>query len=735
MIPFLMAGLLATSLTPVATGPCRSPALCFDEAKALVARDPARAVEAYRNMVARFPGTTWSGRAALELGRITQAMNDPAAAEWWSRAEAEAPVLADYALYALSRTLRARQDWPNAAAALESLLAGHPRSLWTLPALYDLGETYIGLADCPRARARWDALVSRYPREPLTVTALVRVADCWISEAHPEQAVPILRRLWWSAPDAPEAPEVTRRLAELATRIPVPGPTADERYQRAVGLAVVARYQAALEEFEAFLRQAPDDPRRDDARLRVAIARIQLRQSQAARHDLTRLADTVVAPEVRLEALGWLARLFVRLDDEAGLVDVIRRFDAHANPRDLRRAQALALLADLYADRQDLTRAIRTFERILAEFSEAGVVEEARWRIGWLHYQTGQFEAAIRTFKQFRRTLPQSALLPQVLYWEGRSHERLGNSHRRQAAALYARLCGDWRHTYYCHQAEPRLMALAGPLGLDPVVALETAPVEDAPRIEERSLPHQDLHYQKARELLVLDWRPEAARELRAAAERVTDGPVLLAVAAVMYEAGDYAFPLKTLQRYYQTHLVRGTVELPPRVRRMAYPLGYVEYAGPVVGGLDSLFVAAIMREESGFDPQAVSRSGAIGLMQVLPPTAQWVARRLGLAPPDRTRLFDQDLNVRLGAAYLVYLASVFGGDPVLVAASYNAGPQAVSQWLQAFQTLGQTLERDEFIERIPFPETRFYVKRVLHSYAEYLRDAARLDKPANRSL
>jgi soluble lytic murein transglycosylase len=121
------------------------------------------------------------------------------------------------------------------------------------------------------------------------------------------------------------------------------------------------------------------------------------------------------------------------------------------------------------------------------------------------------------------------------------------------------------------------------------------------------------------------------------------------------------------------------------------------------------------MREESALDPHALSSTGALGLTQVMPGTAREVARRLKLHGFVPSKLFDPDVSIRIGGAYLGELYARFQ-HPALAFASYNAGPGAVSAWLSK----RRSLPLDVFVEEIPLDETRGYVKRCLRSFAAY---------------
>jgi soluble lytic murein transglycosylase len=126
-----------------------------------------------------------------------------------------------------------------------------------------------------------------------------------------------------------------------------------------------------------------------------------------------------------------------------------------------------------------------------------------------------------------------------------------------------------------------------------------------------------------------------------------------------------------------------------------------------------------VAREESAFDSKAVSKVGALGLMQLMPYTGEWVAKRVGLDGFRPELLLDEATNIHLGAWYLGHLIEQFNGNMVLAVASYNAGPEAVGRWAE--KGVGNL---DEFIESIPFNETRYFTKKVMRSYHEYRRIA-----------
>jgi soluble lytic murein transglycosylase len=151
---------------------------------------------------------------------------------------------------------------------------------------------------------------------------------------------------------------------------------------------------------------------------------------------------------------------------------------------------------------------------------------------------------------------------------------------------------------------------------------------------------------------------------------------------------------------------------------RRVYPIYYkdviTQYS--LEHDVDPFLVTAVIRVESRFRPQALSGKGARGLMQVMPDTGNWIAGEMGIGKLDPEMLYDPVTNLNVGTWYLAFLLREYRGDPVLALAAYNAGRGNVSKWIEEQRWSGD--EGD--IESIPFPETREYVKNVLHLYRKY---------------
>jgi soluble lytic murein transglycosylase-like protein len=224
----------------------------------------------------------------------------------------------------------------------------------------------------------------------------------------------------------------------------------------------------------------------------------------------------------------------------------------------------------------------------------------------------------------------------------------------------------------------------------------------------------------RVRELMLIG-RFEAARdELRGLAP----SPRVSATAAWLeYRAGRFRPAITVMTRAFPDWVGEGGDGLPEGVFKILFPLEHADLLRAAASrqGLDAALVAALIRQESSFDDGAISRAGARGLMQLMPATARLVARKIKLPYRRADLIEDPSYNMTLGRAYLGQLLDEFEGSTALALAAYNAGPHRVARWIAAFgDPRRPEVDPVDWIERIPFSETRNYVQRVLESQVVY---------------
>jgi soluble lytic murein transglycosylase len=663
-----------------------------------------RKLERLRTVQEQHPGSLWGKRAGLLTG-ILLIERDPAEAfRFFKVAQRDWPLLDDYIRLWMGDALLKTGDASLAATMFESIPEVMPDTVLVARALFRSGEAWSRAGQCRKAIDSLSRTAALGAQELFAPTALLSLAECQLRENKLGDAALTLKQIWVRYPNSPEAREAE---AWLAAKKHVDGwlPTADDWYARAVSFATLALHAEAVDAFQKFLTMAPHEVRRTEVKLKMGLSLVRLKRYDHAREVFQSLASG--RSKEAAEAVVWLARVYLRQGAGDQLLALSRSVNTLA--LSVEQAATVRLLSGIWLEDQE------RYEDALVQYRQVADGKstqraEALWRVGWLYYRNGRFHDALVTFQDGLAGKEEPHITPQVLYWAARTHERLQDG---GAAELYTQLCRQYTFTYYCQLApsegKPKTVSVSEDLPLSAGFNLAGNP----------NLA-RDRRYLKAFELKLLGMDQDAAKELAALIERYArDQTALIALSALLSEAGAHHQALRLARLYFKDPLERGGADMPSSMWSAAYPMAYLStirtHAGSAV---DPFLAAAIIREESHYDARALSRVGAIGLMQVMPTTAQAVAKKLGVPQVTRDDLFDQEINIRFGVRYLEQLLQQYAGNVMYAVAAYNAGPPAVSSWATKFGSK----DPDEFVELIPYHETRQYVKRVLRSYREYFR-------------
>lgn len=607
----------------------------------------------------------WASQAERAAGRAALA-----AANAGRLAEAEALAAgADPIVRRIVTWIRLQR--PNEAGAAEILafLAENPD--------WPLRETLLRRAE---EAAIEDAVAIRLASSgPLrSLAAAQRAADALLRAGRLREATETLRAAWVVAPPDPAAEAAI--LAAHGARLGVEDHRA--RFER----LAAARDAAAAQRIAALL----PEPARGAAALRLQF--------------LAERGDPAAAREVRdAGVLAEAARLARRRENDALAADLWRR----AAP--LQSALGEDTLRALWSERQLLARRLlrQGQPRLAYDLAAAHGLErtdatraEAEFLAGFIALRfLNDVPRAARHFAEIERSGPSVITTARGAYWQGRAALARGDT--AAARAHFAR-------------AAERPTAFYGQLA-----ARELG--EDLPALARR---------------LARAAPPEPDRARLAAFENRD----VVRAAIALYDLGDPRRALTFLLRIEEL-ATDATDRL--KIARLARSLGrddhavwiarragaqgamIVPYGWPAPfpapqGVLEPALVFAISRQESNFDPLAVSSARAMGVMQLLPSTAQQVARRLGIRHATPMLTQDPAHNMLLGAHYAAEMLDRYGGHPVLAAAAYNAGPARVDQWLVTYGDPRNGADLLDWMEQIPFAETRNYVQRVIENMAVY---------------
>ncbi len=707
--------------TPAMETDCGSATDCLDRAlDRMAAGETGSALDVLRSLQSRYPDSVAASRATFLIGLCYKRLNDPRTEESLEQSLVDAPELGDYALSALGDWAFDRQDFPAAAKEYRALVMTFPESLLVSRALYRMASAYLKGEQWSRAMEAADRFEARYPGDS-KISEIKRIqGESWIGLGKLDRAVTVFRRLWVDDPNSAAGRYAEGALDRLkARKVRVPPPTVVERLERAQNLFAAGATREAAAMWEALLAHGAPKEKRLSLRLKIGVARVKLRDDDGATSVLIPLASGRQPVPIRTGALGQLAALYYRRGDAEGLTRAATELSS-LSPGDPETARALFLLGNLFEERGKLMEAALAFRSAIDQAPAGALADESLWHKGWCFYLGGNYENAARVFASFPGAYPKSPMVPQVLYWEGRSLEAAGK--KAEAEERYQSVCGQYRLTYYCQRVAERIRVppqdqSGPPASADPG---KRAPYEE------------DFHYRRAAALRLIRMTREAAAEMDATLSRFSADPVVLAeLNTMLYEVGDYRRALRNIKIRYADVLNQGDP-----LRRLsfwvqAYPRGWMDHIQRVLppGGATPDLVAALIREESAYDPQAVSSVGAMGLMQLMPETGQWVAKQSGQPALGKSSLFDPETNIRLGSWYLSHLLERYSGSVVRAVAAYNAGTTIVDRWIEEFGSR----DPEAFTESIPYRETRNFVKRVLRSAGEYRRIGALLaDAPSS---
>ncbi|CAI4033440.1 Soluble lytic murein transglycosylase precursor [Nitrospira tepida] len=659
-------------------------------------------------LMEKHPGSVWAKRAGLVTGVLLRERDPGRAVQFLRSARRDFPLLEDYLRLWMGQALLKLGDIAEAAALMESIREVAPDSPLATRAVFEAAEAWYRAGQCDRAVDLFATALRADEKESVAPVGWLHLADCHLQLSQPADAQAALRSLWVKLPQTPEAREAYARLTGSSANGQPWSPTAEDRYQRAKEFHAQAFHEEAVEEFRQFLSMTNRDPRIADAKYKLALSLVRLKRYEQAKF----VFQDVIAgqtPEAG-EATVWLARVYLRQSEGDQLLALSQTPPKAALTHE-QRAMLNILRGVWLEDQGQMEQAIAAYRKV--DSPEAGIHRvDGLWKMAWARYQAGQWKEAIAALQRLVDAKESEALVPQALYWMARASDRLKN---HDGASLRAQLCARYPVTYYCQLVRQAGQAQADGLNRMDADAVLPGPEQLPP--DKREEVTRDRAYRRAVELRLLGMGPDAARELAILTRRYgKDAAVVLALSRLLSEAGAHGQALRLARLHFREDLeLRGNVPL-PALWRVGYPTAFVP--AQAAQGVDPDLVSAIIREESQYDGRAVSRVGALGLMQVMPATANTVAKKLGLAEVKRDDLFDEETNVRIGARYVAQLLEQFSGNVIYTVAAYNAGPQAVNGWIAKH---GRR-EPDEFVELIPYQETRLYVKRVLRSYREYQR-------------
>lgn len=663
-----------------------------------------------------FPNTPEAGLAHLLRGYLRlQAKDFATAATLLSDPViAQHTLLGDYAHYYRGQALQETGRGEEAEREFRRLAQRYPTSLLARSAALQAAGSAMLRENYQAALADLTALVEKNDG-----TALKLRADALDKLGKPNEAILALRKLYFDAPQTPEAEKVAVRLTELG------GSTAPQDIaqgqRRADKLYEAGLYVLAAQAYDQVARQFPTAAS-DDLWLRAGISYYRANQFKPAVDALTRVRART--PKTMSDALYHLGMAQLSLQNEPGSLQALADLRRSAPGSD-RIGNLLYGLGRFHEKRGRNDQAAEFYQQLVRQFPQTESADEAHFWLAWRAHEAKDFDNASRLLTEHVANYSNvTDNRGRAAFWAAVDAERAGDKGRAMTIcqAMLTRYGAGW-YGVNCERRIARLKnegiqprAASGELLLGRAVAgLQTV------NVVKESLAEADWErVNKAQELMRIALHQSAMNELDTARVKAPNSPIVnLRIAQIFRANNENVAAINALKRAYPDYGQMLPEEMTREAWDVFYPLKYWTNIKEEAKrqNLDPYFVAGLIRQETVFNPLARSRANALGLMQFIPSTGKAVARKNNLGNISSNDLFNPTLSIQLGTAYLRELLDEFKRWEY-VAAAYNGGETRVRRWVREWP--GGDIE--DWVESIPLSETRGYVQGVYRNARQYQR-------------
>ncbi len=665
-----------------------------------------------------FPKTTAGALANIVHARIKINAKDFAGAASLLDVSAirDYTVIGDYALSMKASSFEQANRPTEARAAYEQLVREYPNSsraseatLHDAQLLMRSGEAGLVLRSLKQLSAKDDS------------SALLLTAQAYEQSGNSTGALASYRRIYFFAPASAEAAEAAASITRLSSSTAAANP--EEALARAQKLLAAKRFGEAYDAYTNAFTSFPASAN-GDLQARRATAAANARRFPDAANALN--ASPAPAGEARAEAIFNLALAYGRAKQWAqarSTADELHR----AFPNSSWATRAFVQVGQAAEDVKNATDASYFYRAAVNFYPGAAEVTPAQFYLAWQAHEGRNFAESARLLTEHLANYADrnTDFRGKAAYWAARDSERTGKL--AEARAIYQGLQSRYDANWYGYLAKQRLDTMNRNGNVPPkefppdsLIGRAIANLKTVTVAEETAGAGEDERIAKADQLSIIGTDEWALDELGIASSAAPASPrVNLAIARIYRARGDNVQALNTLKRSYPDYSQMKPEEMRKDEWDTFYPLAYWDIISQSARAhsLDPYQVAGLIRQESVFNPRAVSSARAYGLMQLVVPTGILTAKKYGV---DRAvtadSLFEPRLNIQLGTAFFKDQIDKYGRIEY-VAAAYNAGPGRVVQWRATLP-----LELDEWAEAVPFRETRLYIQGVVRNTLQYKR-------------
>lgn len=644
-------------------------------------------------------------------------------------------VLSDHIYYYLAKSLLMQEKYDLSAENYSRIKNIYPDSIFFEKANLEYADLLYIQQKYSEAETNYESFVKNFPKSEYIPYSLFQLAICQEKNSKFESAFENYKKIWLNFPENEFADDAFKNITSLSDK-KLTGPftpSNEQIYSRGAIFFGLYRYESAIGEFNKIIEAGKNSPLpsalHSKTLFKLGMSYFNLRDYPKSTELLILCYEKFPSESYADDSLYFLGRAFTSLGQEDNSISYYQKVLAKY-PQGNYADDSLYRIGRIYFLRGDPESAAASYEKIVNNYPGGDKISDAYWELGWIQFRGGDYNNAKNTFRGMKVKFKGSSIGEKAMFWEAKCLQKLGEN--EAAANIYREIIDSKTYTYYTFASQRSLKSI----GVEyDIPKIDSTVYPDNPKIA-KLLPeiYQDIeninasgsspdgkftHIDKAKELLSLEFYSSAAKEIEAGSgEFEQDNLRILEISTLYLKAKDYLNSQKLVAKYFSK--LKSNLNNPYKdyVYYLLYPYGFKEYVDKYSAefNVDPLFVLAVIREESRFQPDAGSHAGALGLMQIIPKTGKGIASQLGISKFSNQILLDPEMSIRMGSYYLSKQLEGFNQNKYYACGAYNGGPGSMSKWLSSWGDK----DIDEFIEYVSYDETRNYIKKVMGSYFFY---------------
>ncbi len=621
--------------------------------------------------------------------------------------------LEDIYLYLKASQLHSEEEYSKSRVFFLKLFNTYKTSAFIDKSLLGVGKSFFAQDKFLESSDVLKKLIKLYPQSRVKDEALWVLAQSEKKLGDTKSAVVFFRRIIWNYPISKYAPESMKILNNMGRNLGrEKGP--NQLFKRAMAFYRVKRYSSAERDLKAFCKRYKKHRNIPKAILLRGKMAFNLRKNRKALKIFSWLIRSFPRSPQAGEALFSTAMTYWRMGKSSRFLKTAKL--VKKKYRQKWGAKTLYTIGKFYEEKKDWDSATECYRSVIKNFKPQKYFHESMWSNAWVLFITGKLRMAEEKMAVIVNNFPDSPHREPALFWRGAILNKLGK--KKESIASYKTLLEEFPYTFLGHKS--RAILKKANIGMK----LDTRTYGD----EEIKVNFSNIYIPRAKikrikKLIANCLFGLAVRVIRKNTTHKSKDKKLKTIfelSKIAYLSGNYMLSINLLRRHFIDKMVGKDKEHSVGFWKMSYPLGFAHdiEKNAKKYNLDPYLIASVIRAESAYNVDAISRTHAVGLMQIQPKTARRIAKKAGFKSFGLDVLAEPEVNIGMGSFYLKKLLEEFDGNYVYAIASYNAGEKKVHSWVKKNGELAPI----EFILSIPYRETRGYVRRVLGYIDEYKR-------------